>query len=301
MQIKIGENRKEIKEHGDYAYPFNVCVEHIEAYEQGMFWWHWHSEIELTLALSGEMEYHINDNVYDLKKGEALFGNSNTLHAGFQIREKECAYLSITFHPRFLYGYENSGLQTKYVNYIVENGNWPSEKLTDAVPWQKEVIVQMEEIYRLSKEPPADYELQVHILLLQIWQKLYGYFSAMPEKEVKPRKNIRRLQEMIAYIEAHYDEEITLDDIAAQVNICKSECCRFFKKYMNMTIFGYLMSLRVQNSLPLLKQGESISRIATTVGFTSAAYYGQIFKRYMNCTPKEYKAKWNNFCEVKKK
>ncbi len=60
------------------------------------------------------------------------------------------------------------------------------------------------------------------------------------------------------------------------------------------------MSLRVQNSLPLLKQGESISRTAAMAGFTSAAYYGQIFKRYMNCTPKEYKARWNNFCEGEK-
>lgn len=292
MQIKIEKNKKEIKEHGNYEFPVDVCTEAIQAYEQGMFWWHWHPEIELTLALSGEMEYHINDSVYHLREGEALFGNSNTLHAGFQVEDKECTYLSITFHPRFLYGYESSGLQTKYVNFITENGSWASLHLQGAAKWHKEIIAQMEEIYQLSLDKPMDYELQVHILLMQIWQKLYRYFSQLPAKEEQPRENTQRIQKIIAYIQEHYDQNVTLEEIAGQVNICKSECCRFFKKYMNMTIFEYLMFLRVQNSLPLLKRGESISVTAGKVGFSSAAYYGQIFKRYMKCTPKEYRGNW---------
>ncbi len=55
-----------------------------------------------------------------------------------------------------------------------------------------------------------------------------------------------------------------------------------------MKIFEYLLFLRVQNSLPILKEGESITKTAGLVGFSSPAYYGQIFKRYMKCTPKEY-------------
>ena len=56
-----------------------------------------------------------------------------------------------------------------------------------------------------------------------------------------------------------------------------------------MTIFEYLLFLRIQNSLIFLKEGESITRTAGLVGFSSPAYYGQIFKRYMKCTPKEYR------------
>ena len=86
----------------------------------------------------------------------------------------------------------------------------------------------------------------------------------------------------------HYAQEIRLDDIAAHVNICKNECCRFFKKHMKMTIFDYILFLRIQNSLALLREGESITRTASLVGFSSPAYYGQIFRRYMKCTPREY-------------
>lgn len=291
VQIRIQDNRKEIKEHGDYAFPVNVCVETIQQYEQGRFLWHWHPEIELTWIMSGEMEYRANDSVYYLKEGEGLFGNSNTLHSGYRVDKKNCSYLSVTFHPRFLYGYESSILQTKYVDFITGNDGWASLKLEKDVGWQREVIDQMKMIYGLTPEKTVDYELRVHILLLEIWQKFYHYFHALPEQSRQPPNSLQRLRDIIGYLQEHYDQNVSLEDVAGQVNICKSECCRFFKKHMNMTIMEYLMYLRIQNSLPLLRCGESITRTAQMTGFSSSAYYGQIFKRYMKCTPREYRAR----------
>lgn len=289
MQINIEKNQKEIKEHGDYTFPVNVSVEKIQDYEQDSFLWHWHPEIEITWIVSGEIEYHVNDRVYILSEGEGLFGNSNTLHSGYRREGKECTYISVTFHPRFLYGYESSVLQTKYVDYITSNDMWHSLHLEKNVVWHQEIIHWIQKIYEMSKERPADYELQVHMTLMQIWQKLYQYFTSLPEKEKKPQRHLQRLRDIIAYLQEHYDEEISLDDVADSVNICKSECCRFFKKHMNMTIFEYIMFLRIQNSLPMLREGESVTKVAGLVGFSSPAYYGQIFKRYMKCTPREYK------------
>lgn len=289
MQIAILENKKEQKEHGSFSFPVNVSVEHIEAYEQGSFLWHWHPEIELTCVMSGEIEYHVNDRTYFLTKGEGLFGNSSTLHSGYMKDGQECSYLTITFHPRFLYGYENSALQTKYVDFITSNDTWSSLLLEKNVAWHQEIIQIMLKIYEISQNPPDDYELQVHIFLMQIWQKLYYYFISLPERENHSSQYLERLRTIITFIQEHYNQEISLEDVADSVNICKSECCRFFKKHMDMTIFDYILLLRIQNSLPLLKSGESITQIAGMVGFSSPAYYSQIFKRYMKCTPREYK------------
>lgn len=289
MQIQTEENRKEIKQHGTFAFPVNVSVEAIHAYEQGIFLWHWHPEIELTWVMSGEMIYHVNDATYHLSAGDGMFGNSNALHSGQQIDDRPCTYLTITFLPVFLYGYAGSCLQTDYVDFITKNDRWASLKLQRDIDWHREIFQEMNTIYQLSLKPPQDYELQVQILLMQIWQKLYRYFSSLPEQSGHIQKNVERLRIMIAYMQEHYAQDIRLTDIAASVNICKSECCRFFKKHMNMTIFDYLMYLRIHNSLPLLRQGVSVTQAAGMVGFSSAAYYGQIFKRYMKCTPREYR------------
>lgn len=288
-QINIEENQKEIKKHGNYSFPVEVSIETIQSYEQGSFLWHWHPEIELTWIMSGTIEYHVNNQSYILTEGEGLFGNSNTLHSGYMKDGQECTYLSITFHPRFLYGYENSILQTKYIDFITSNDSWASLKLEKHVAWHQEILGQIKTLYHLSLEKKSDYELTVHILLMQIFGKLYHYFSNLPAKEKHPQKHLQRLRDIVAFIQKNYNQDITLDDVAAHINICKSECCRFFKKYMNMTIFEYLLFLRVQNSLVFLKKGESITKTAGLVGFSSPAYYGQIFKRYMKCTPKEYR------------
>lgn len=289
MQIRTGKNKQEIKEHGKYEFPVNVCVESIQAYERGSFLWHWHKEVELTLVLSGKMEYRINEEIYEIKEGEVLFGNSNTLHAGFHRGKEECNYLSITFHPRFLYGYEKSILQTKYVDFIIKNENWSSLKLDEKEACHQEVAERMQEIYELSKSLPEDYEMRVHMLLMEIWHDFYLYFRGLPQENTGSFRNVERIRSMMEFIQENYDQNIGLEDIAKHTNLCKSECCRFFKKHMNMTIFEYLMYLRIQNSLPLLERDESITSAAGKVGFSSTAYYGQIFKRYMNCTPREYK------------
>lgn len=293
MQIKTSENRKEIKQHGNYEFPVNVSIESIQAYEQGMFWWHWHPEVELTVILSGEIEYHINDAQYHLKAGDGIFGNSNTLHAGFKKDGKDCTYLSVTFHPRFLYGYAGSILQSKYVTRITEDASCGSFLLSGSCEWQKAILQDLQAIYRMSEDPPEDYELQVHILLMQIWQRIYRYHNVSPDGSGQNVKNMERLRKILTYLQEHYMQEVSLEEISEHVNVCRSECCRFFRRYMKMTIFEYLLYLRIQNSLALLRNGESITNTAQQVGFSSSAYYGQIFRRYMNCTPREYKKKNN--------
>ena len=278
MQINISENQKEIKAHGNYEFPVGINVEKIEAYERGAFLWHWHPEIELTWVMSGQMEYHVNNEKYILKEGDGMFGNSNTLHAGYQKDREACTYLSVTFHPRFLYGYENSVLQTKYVDFVTSNDAWSSLKLEKKTVWHQEIIQMLRNIYEMSQNPPADYELGVHMTLLQIWRKFFQYFNTLPEKEQKPQRYLERLRDIISFVQEHCSQDITLDDVAGHVNICKSECCRFFKKHMGMTLFEYIMFLRIQKSLPLLREGESVTKAAGMAGFSSPAYYGQIFK-----------------------
>lgn len=289
MQIITQENKKELKEHGNYAFPVNVSIEKIQSYEKGMFLWHWHPEVELTLILSGEIEYQIEDNTYILSAGDGVFCNSNRLHSGHMHKSQDCSYLSVTFHPRFLYGYENSVLNTKYVQFITANELWSSFHLQNSTPWQQDVLQKIHTIYELSQNKPADFELQVHILLLNIWHRLYQHFSAEPNSDTKPKAYLQRLRDILLFIEEHYNQEISLEDVAKCANICKSECCRFFKKHMGITIFDYVLYLRIQNSLPLLKKSESITEVASMVGFSSPSYYSQIFKRYMKCTPMEYK------------
>ena len=86
-----------------------------------------------------------------LKEGEGLFCNSNALHSGYMVDHQDCHYISVTFSPRFIYGYENSLLQTKFVDFITSNESWHSLKLSPDTGWQQDIIRDIQRIYELSQ------------------------------------------------------------------------------------------------------------------------------------------------------
>ena len=158
---------------------------------------------------------------------------------------------------------------------------------------QRYIISEGEGIFCNSNALHAGYMIDdqdcIHLLLCEIWHRLYLHYVQIAQDTPHPQKHLQRLKDILSYLQEHASEELSLEDIAAHAGLCKSECCRFFKKYMRMTIFDYLLSTRIQNSIPLLMDGENITTIAGLVGFSSPAYYGQIFKRYMGMSPSQYK------------
>ncbi len=290
MQLQIDQQQKELKSHGSYGFPVLISYEKLSYFDTGEFPWHWHPEIELTLVMEGRIAYQVNDSLYYMKAGEGMFCNTNVLHSGHGLETPDCSYLSITFHPRLLYGYSSSVMQNKYMNHILKSPALASIHLVPEVDWQRQVLERMERIRLLDKERPVSEELQIQIVLLEIWQRIFEHVEARELDYTENGRDTERIREIMEYIQKHYAEKITLEDLAAQIHLCKSESCRLFKRYMNESMFDYLLSYRVERSLELLRQsGLDVTQIAGQVGFANPGYYSRIFKRKMGCTPLEYR------------
>lgn len=290
MELQINEQRQETKLHGTYGFPVSLGRKKISSYETGSFPWHWHNEIELTLVLEGEMEYRVNDSSYLLKQGEGLFCNANALHTGSMHGEEDCDYLSLTVHPRFLYGYEGSVIRTKYVESVIESSALSSLPLTGEIPWQREVLESLRRVYGLLREKQEPYELEVQRLLLGIWAELYrNYGDEARRAPAEDTEKIERLRMLLAFLHGHYAEKITLEDASRQVNLCKSECCRFFKKQMGISLFEYLLEYRVAQSMDLLKKGHTVAEAAARCGFASPAYFTKVFHARTGRSPSVYR------------
>lgn len=102
MQIQTNQKQRELKDHGTFAFPVNVSHENLFSYERSSFFWHWHPEIELTLIVSGDINYQVNDKTYHLTTGEGLFCNANMPHTGHMYNKEDCVYISTTFDPRII-------------------------------------------------------------------------------------------------------------------------------------------------------------------------------------------------------
>jgi AraC family transcriptional regulator, arabinose operon regulatory protein len=95
----------------------------------------------------------------------------------------------------------------------------------------------------------------------------------------------------IQYMQAHYNEDISLDDIASSVDISPYHLCRIFKDSLGMTVFQYLTLLRIQKAKQYLIENPSmlVKDIAIKIGYNDISYFCSIFKQYENITPMQFR------------
>lgn len=92
------------------------------------------------------------------------------------------------------------------------------------------------------------------------------------------------------YIRRHYREKIYLQDIADSLGISEGYLSRLFRAETGTTLQDYITQVRVERAVNLLTYSdESIARIAAYVNFPSQSYFGRVFMKYKNVSPKKYR------------
>lgn len=289
MQIQINEEQKELKLHGKTQFPLLVSNEKLSNYTAGAFIWHWHPEIEITLILAGEILYRIQDKTYLLTKGNILFGNVNTVHSGKMHEKKDCEYISITFNPKLLYGFTESIIYTQYVQPIIFNRALSSLFFDESFAQYETLAFLVSDLIDNYHKQAEFGEFKMIHNLHEIWQIIYEKSNQVGDFGLA-KKEYERLDEIIAYVHNHYQEPITLEDIAREIHLCKGECSKLFKKSMKISLFSYLQEYRIERSVELLLNSTmSISDLAEQVGFSCANYYIKVFKKDKGCSPLKYR------------
>jgi len=98
----------------------------------------------------------------------------------------------------------------------------------------------------------------------------------------------RRLVQAKLFIDAHYADNIDLDNIADEAYFSKFHFIRLFKNIYRRTPHQYLIFLRIEKAMELLKAGAPVSDVCYTVGFESLGSFSGLFKRMVGRTPSNY-------------
>lgn len=290
-KIEVYENLQEKAKHGSYDFPMAIYKDKFNLFEEGYIRWHWHKELQFSYCLYDKITFFIENQEIILEAGEGIMVNSNVLHQIKPYNNSNCMMFSIDLDPTLIGGNNHSLIEKKYLNPILENSNLKFICLKPDVPWQKNILEYITKIFSLWNEEPYGYELEIRNYLGILWLNI---IRELKEKIKYSGPTVTHDEERVKiglkYIHEHYSENITLNNIAMVANISKSECCRNFKRTLRVTPFEYLMEYRtIKASELLLRSEKSISSIAFDVGFNGISYFGKVFKKYMNCTPSEYR------------
>ena len=93
------------------------------------------------------------------------------------------------------------------------------------------------------------------------------------------------------YIDAHYTDRLTLAMIAEDVHANGSYLSRLYKAKTGQNLFDAINKMRLEQAKRYLAEGRRISDIAFLVGFEDVSYFSRVFKKYENCSPRDYEIK----------
>lgn len=287
--ILVDDSLRELTQHGTPDFPLSMDRQVVADPSHGSVR-HWHPEAQIALVTAGEVLFETERGVFRLGEGEGFFVGSGVLHQAAPTEQADGVYICVNFLPDLLCGPGGSVLRRDYVDPLLGCEALRGVPLTDQ-PWHREICGLLRQMGEVEEEAAYGYELQLVALLFQIWRLLAVHHRREMEEQSSvsfgDRQRIRALQ---TYIRRHYMEHITLADIAAAGHISRGECCRVFRRVQGETPMGYLTRCRLEQSVRLVSGTElSMGEIARQVGFGTASYFTELFRREMGVPPLQYR------------
>lgn len=137
-----------------------------------------------------------------------------------------------------------------------------------------------------------------HVKDMKIHEKLSSLLVLLMEEsgyeiERAATGKSAQLQNVKEYIDAHYTEKITLDELSERFYINKFYLLEIFKREYGMGVNQYLIHLRITKSKGLLRfTDKTAEEIAYECGMNSPNYFNRVFKKIEGITPGEYRKMW---------
>lgn len=282
-------NIDETGTHGTPAFPAAIYRDDVT---DNFVNWHWHAEIEIGYVEKGNILLGCGNRKYTLVQGNLFFINSNVLHTMSNQTEGETAvFKSIAFDGSIISSNTESIFYKRYLHPIVHNSNFRDYIWQSDSECYNSINKIIKKAWDTICNEPIDYEITVRNLLSDFFAVLI-HVSKIDVSD-NPLINLLledRVQIILNYIHANYSRNITLDDLASEANVSKSEVLRCFKTIIHTSPIKYLKNYRLQNAAYMLKNSSySIQTIYELCGFDSNSYFSKSFKELYHCSPREYR------------
>lgn len=121
--------------------------------------------------------------------------------------------------------------------------------------------------------------------LLEMCGRIIAY-----HRDKRSRMTDVTLQLATDYMNANFNNNISIDTIAENVQRSSSYLSRIFKESTGMTVNDYLIQLRIKRAMELIQQQDlSIEEICREIGYANVSYFNKIFKARTGLTPGQYR------------
>lgn len=255
-----------------------------------LFQHHSHICFEITVVDSGSGVYSTATGDYPMQAGDIFVFSSNEYHCITEVGLDGLKLTNLHFEPRYLWGNSVDSFSEANMNFCFNH----SENFKNRIQSKNAEIIYkyIEEIKKELFNKYNEYQLQVKSLLNLLLIKLVRDFGYSDHSTAINTMQFKNIKDILTYIDEHFTEKLSLNELAGLANMSPNYFSAFFKKISGVTLWDYISSKRINMAVQLIRRrdsGKNMLEIAMLCGFNNTTNFNKMFKRITGMTPTEYK------------
>lgn len=241
---------------------------------------HTHNHVELFYIIGGKGQFLIEDQLYPVNTNHLVIINPNVTHTEVSLNAQPLEYIVLGIEGIELATSENSNGQFCILDHF------ESVEISSCL---RNILREME-LKNTGYEDVCQAFMEILIIRLMRSTGL-----SVPAKPQSISGN-RQCAAVRRYIDLHFKEPLTLDQLAEEAHMNKFYLSHTFKREYGVSPINYMITRRLEESKYLLAETDlSMSQIAQLLGFSSLSYFSQVFHRTQSVPPLEYRQNTKNY------
>ena len=239
---------------------------------------HWHTSLELIYVCEGQVQMLVGDTRHTLAQDDLILINSLVVHELYSEDATLVAVqIDLSSHELF------RDYQSCYFSCCSEGRS--NDPRFDFV---RHLIARMIKANTSGENP-----LLTLALFSLLVNELVTHFQAdVPDAVEMRQKVIQQMNSIVKYLHAHYSENLSLGQLAAEFHFSEAHLSRMFRQQTGATFSQYYAEIRLDHAVSdLLTSRDSIAEIAVNNGFPDARAFVSAFKKRYGMLPSDYRSR----------
>ena len=256
--------------------------------------WHYHNNYELSFILEGAGKRIVGDSIEDFHPGDLVFIGRNLPHTWIANKEprawtnRTLEMVFLQFSPDLVSSRTLDLPEFSHAKTAIELSERGLHIIDGTLNEASKLMLKLPYL--------APFDRMLHFWrLMDIIGKSKSNKKLASEEYMKSRflPMNKRILEIHNFLMKNYREGVNLDQLADVANMAPGSLCRYFKGKTGMTVFEYLLRIRVDFACKLLMDPDlSVTRICFDSGFNNLSHFNKQFRKFAGTTPTLYRSRF---------
>jgi AraC-like DNA-binding protein len=237
---------------------------------------HFHEELELGIRQGDGWQFNYRGTMHSVPSNTLVVTQPGEAHHADAMSAQDCTFRGLRIGADLLQqvAIEVAGRETEVPFFPMP------------LVYDRDLNAQIVQVHQVLAQSISQLEQQS--LILDLLAQLILRCAGDPPCLAKLGEERQPVDRVRKYLEDHYNQEISLDQLAQIANLSSFHLNRSFRKTFGLPPHAYQIQVRILHAKRLLRKARSIEQVAIETGFVSQSHFGSHFKRLVCVTPRQY-------------